>query len=71
MSLYNDNSEEVRELDELLSRRDPQFFLTSYDLSVAMKSLKNKSAPDHDGIFSNHLKLAPASFFAKLLCFLI
>ena len=38
-------------------------------LCKAIKTLKAQSAKDHDGVFSNHLKLAPSSFLITLLAF--
>ena len=40
-----------------------------YMLCKAIKTLKAQSAKDHDGVFSNHLKLAPSSFFITLVAF--
>ena len=66
LSTSHDSNSVVLQLDERLKNFSTDYRISEDMLRRAIKTLKAQSAKDHDGVFANHLKLAPSSFFLLL-----
>ena len=67
LSTSHDSNSVVLQLDERLKNCSTDYRISEDMLCKAIITLKAQSAKDHDGIFSNHLKLASSSFLITLL----
>ena len=57
----HDSNRVVFQLDERVKNSSTDYKISEDMLRKAIKTLKAKTAEDNDGVFSNHLKLAPSS----------